>query len=93
MQTIYIRILTTDTAPETEKRVKDAVRNLLTGEEITFSKLGPYWKIEGWGELNCTLRTARNLADIQTRFAGHWDSNTASTGIRLPGVGFLWISK
>ena len=93
MRTVYIRILTTDTTPETEKRIKEAVRNLLTGEEITFSEFGPYWKIEGWGELNCMLYTARNPIDIQTLFADHWESDTASTGIRLPGVEFLWIGE
>lgn len=53
----------------------------------------PYRKCDGWGELNCTLDTARDLSELQNIFADHWESDTASSGIRLPGVGFLWIGE
>ena len=88
---VYLRILTKDDSPEVGERIRKSVEELLSGEALSSSEFAPYWKIEGWGELNLTVDTTRDLRDIQNLLADNWESDTASADIRLPDVGFLWI--
>ena len=90
---VYLRILTTNMAPRTEKALRNALEQKLWGSVLTFSEFVPYWKNEGWGELNVTAETPKSLESIQKRLADHWESGCAQDGIRLPDVGFLWISE
>lgn len=90
---VYLRILTTTTDPKTEAAVREALREILRGTEPEFGPFEPYWKREGWGELNVTLITAQPPEDIRRRLAGKWASDTASGEILLPDVGFLWVRE
>lgn len=90
---VFLRILTTTTAPETEAKIREELTPKLRGTEPEFGPFTPYWKFEGWGEMNVTLTSAQPLEDIQSRLAGCWESDTASTQIHLPDVGFLWVGE
>ena len=91
---VYFRILTTNLAPRTEKAVRQALEQILCGaESLTFSEFVPYWKIDGWGELNVCAETPKSLESIRRRLADHWESEVATRGIRLPDVVFLWVSE
>lgn len=90
---VYLRILTTNMAPRTEKALRSALEQRLWGAELTFSEFVPYWKNEGWGELNVIAETPKSLISLQKRLADRWESGCASEGIRLPDVGFLWVRE
>ena len=90
---VYLRILTTTTDPERVIRVRKMLKKQFEDMNLTFHHFEPYWKTEGWGELNATLSTSKPLNSIQNRLADHWKSDTASDGIRLPDVGFLWVGE
>ncbi len=90
---VYLRVLTTGMAGKTEKRLRDTLKQMFPDAEMTDSGLGAYWKNEGWGELNVTMETAQPLEKIQKRLADHWESDTASEGIRLQDVRFLWVRE
>lgn len=93
VRTVYLRILTTTTDPQRTAQVWAELEKRFRGAELSFSELEPYWKHEGWGELNMTAQTAQSLDSIQKRLADRWESDTANDGIRLPDVGFLWVSE
>ena len=90
---VYLRILTTDLTEKTEKRLRDTLKQMFPDASMTDTGLAPYWKTEGWGELNVTMETAQPLEKIQKRLADRWEADTASDGIRLPNVGFLWVRE
>lgn len=90
---VYLRILTTSTAPRTDKYLRLILQQKLWDASLTFSALLPYWKFDGWGELNVTAETPKSLESIQSRLASHWESNCSSEGIRLPDVGFISVSE
>lgn len=90
---VFLRVLTTTTDPKAVANVEEVLTRKLRGTEPEFGPLAPYWKFEGWGELTVTLTTAQPLEDIQRRLADHWESDTASTQIHLPDVGFLWTGE
>ena len=90
---VYLRILTTTTDPERVTRVREALINQFEDANLAFLPFEPYWKIRGWGKLDVTLSTSKPLNSIQNRLAEHWESDTASDGIRLPDVGFLWVHE
>ena len=92
-RTVHIRVLTTGVAPKTEKRLRDTLRQMFPDARMTDSGLTAYWKYEGWGELNVTMETAQPLEKIKKRLADRWESDTASEGIRLRDVGFLWVRE
>lgn len=92
-RTVHIRVLTTGVAPKTEKRLRDTLRQMFPDARMTDSGLTAYWKYEGWGELNVTMETAQPLEKIKKRLADRWESDTASEGIRLQDVGFLWVRE
>lgn len=90
---VYLRILTTKMSPRIEKALRDALEQKLWGAALIFSEFVPYWKHDGWGELNVTAQTPRSLESICKRLADRWESGCASEGIRLPDVGFLWVHE
>lgn len=90
MNKVFLHILTTTTAPDRVEEVRGALKNHFRGEKLQFLDFKPYWKIEGWGEISVTMETALPLKNIQNTLARHWGSDTASDGIYLPHVGFLW---
>lgn len=90
---LHLRILTTTTAPGTEQKLRTALEQRFQEASLTCSELTPYWKIEGWGELNVTMETALTTGTIRRRLADRWDSDTATEGIRLPNAGFLWLTE
>lgn len=94
---IHLRVLTTTTDPERVRIVREQLRKKLRGTELTLRSFEPYWKTEGWGEMNLTFDSARPLKDIQYRLASKWEGDTASPEIRseifLPDVGFLWVGE
>ena len=90
---VHLRVLTTNMSPRTEKALRQSLEQIFYNASLTFSDLVPYWKIEGWGELNVTVETPRSLESICKRFADRWESGCASEGIRLPDVGFMWIDE
>ena len=92
-RTVHIRVLTTVVAPKTEKRLRDTLRQMFPDARMTDSGLTAYWKYEGWGELNVTMETAQPLEKIKKRLADRWESDTATEGIRLQDVGFLWVRE
>lgn len=92
-RTVFLRILTTTTDTARVTQVREELKKRFRGTELTFSDFGPYWKLEGWGELTVTMATARPLESIQNRLARKWESDTASAEILLPDVGFLWVSE
>lgn len=92
-RTVYLRVLTTSMAPKTEKRLRDTLKQMFPDARMTDSGLAPYWKNEGWGELNVTMETAQPLEKIKKRLARKWESDTASEEILLPQVGFLWVHE
>ena len=92
-RTVFLRILTTTTDPEAVARVRELLKQKLRGAEVFCERFEPYWKIEGWGEINLTIDSTRPLKDIQYRLAAKWESDTASADFFLPDVGFLWVSE
>lgn len=90
---VHLRVLTTRITPGTERTVRKALEQRLWDADLTFSEFVPYWKIEGWGELNVTAETSKSLETIRKRLADRWESNCASDQIRLPYVGFLWVTE
>lgn len=92
---VCLRVLTTTTDPERVQTVRELLLRKLRGAKLLHESFEPYWKIEGWGELNLTVDSTRPLKDIQYRLASKWESNTASPQIHaeifLPDVGFLWV--
>ena len=96
-RTVFLRVLTTTTDPEAVARVRELLKQKLRGAEVFCEHFEPYWKTEGWGEMNLTIASTRPLKDIQYRLASKWESDTASGQIHseifLPDVGFLWVSE
>lgn len=90
---VYIRVLTTTMDEERIRIVRETLARKLRGTELTLHSYEPYWKTEGWGELNLTIESARPLKDIQYRLASKWESDTADAQILLPDVGFLWVHE
>ena len=90
---VFLRVLTTTTAPEAAAQIREKLERMFRGAELNFSDFEPYWKIEGWGELNVTADTAQPLESIQNRLARKWESDTASSEIMVPDVGFLWVGE
>lgn len=90
---VWLRVLTTTMAPGTGEKLRTALEQRFYGAALTCSDLAPYWKREGWGEMNVTMDTALSTRTIRRRLADHWESDTASEGIRLPNVGFLWLTE
>ena len=90
---VYLRILTRDVTPRTEKSLRLALEQIFAGSELTVSEFVPYWKIPGWGELNVCAQTPKSLEYLHKRLADHWEGDCASENIRLPNVGFLWVSE
>ena len=92
-RTVFLRVLTTTTETERVARLRSELEKRFRGAELRFSELEPYWKIEGWGEMNVTVDTARLLNEIQNQLACKWESDTASAEFLLPDVGFLWVGE
>lgn len=90
---VYLRILTRDRNPGTEKSLRLTLEQIFGRTELTFSEFVPYWKIEGWGELNVCAQTPKSLEYLHKRLADHWEGDCASENIRLPNVGFLWVHE
>ena len=91
---VHLRVLTTTLDPERIRVVRSELDRKLRGAQVICEEAcKPYWKSEGWGELNITLDTARPLQDIQNQLARNWDSDTASADFLLPDVGFLWVGE
>ena len=99
MTKYYMRVITTKCDFSVEDQLLHSVRKLLQEidiGDISFQRFIPYWKTEGFGELNCQFSSDNSLEIIQSLFATHWDSNTADSrwsNIRLPHASFLWISN
>ena len=93
LRPVHLRILTGNMEPRTEKHIRQALEQIFCENRPAFSDFAPYWKFEGWGELNVTVETTRSLASIRKRFADRWESGCAREGIRLPNVEFLWIDE
>ena len=90
---VYLRILTRDLAPGTEKSLRIALEQIFAGSELTVSEFAPYWKNEGWGELNVCAQTPKSLEYLHKRLADHWEGDCASENIRLSNVEFLWVHE
>ena len=90
---VYLRILTRDLTPGTEKSLRIALEQIFAGSELTVSEFAPYWKNEGWGELNVCAQTPKSLEYLHKRLADHWEGDCASENIRLPNVEFLWVHE
>ena len=90
---VYLRILTRDRNPGTEKSLRLTLEQIFGRTELTFSEFVPYWKIEGWGELNVCAQTPKTLEYLHKRLADHWEGDCASENIRLPNVEFLWVHE
>ena len=90
---VYLRILTRDLTPGTEKSLRIALEQIFAGAELTVSEFVPYWKNEGWGELNVCAQTPKSLEYLHKRLADHWEGDCASENIRLPNVEFLWVHE
>ena len=92
-RTVYLRILTRDLTHGTEKSLRIALEQIFAGSELTVSEFAPYWKNEGWGELNVCAQTPKSLEYLHKRLADHWEGDCASENIRMPNVGFLWVHE
>ena len=90
---VYLRILTRDLTPRTEKSLRIALEQIFAGSELTISEFVPYWKTPGWGELNVCAQTPKSLEYLHKRLADHWEGDCASENIRLPNVEFLWVHE
>lgn len=90
---VYLRILTRDLTPRTEKSLRLALEQIFAGAELTISEFVPYWKTPGWGELNVCAQTPKSLEYLHKRLADHWEGDCASENIRLPNVEFLWVHE
>ena len=90
---VYLRILTRDLTPGTERSLRIALEQIFAGSELTVSEFAPYWKNEGWGELNVCAQTPKSLEYLHKRLADRWEAECASENIRLPNVGFLWVHE
>ena len=90
---VYLRILTRDLTPGTEKSLRIALEQIFAGSELTVSEFAPYWKNSGWGELNVCAHTPKSLEYLHKRLADHWEGDCASENIRLPNVEFLWVHE
>jgi hypothetical protein len=90
---VYLRILTRDLTPGTEKSLRIALEQIFAGSELTVSEFAPYWKTPGWGELNVCAQTPKSLEYLHKRLADHWEGDCASENIRLPNVEFLWVHE
>ena len=90
---VFLRILTRDLTPRTEKSLRIALEQIFAGAELTISEFVPYWKTAGWGELNVCAHTPKSLEYLHKRLADHWEGDCASENIRLPNVEFLWVHE
>ena len=90
---VYLRILTRDLTPGTEKSLRIALEQIFAGSELTVSEFVPYWKTPGWGELNVCAQTPKSLEYLHKRLADHWEGDCASENIRLPNAAFLWLHE
>ena len=90
---LRLRILTATTAPGTEEKLRTALEQRLQDAVLTCSALEPYWKNEGWGEMNVTMETSLTTGTIRRRLASRWEADTAAEGIRLPNAAFLWLTE
>ena len=90
---VYLRILTRDLTPGTEKSLRIALEQIFAGSELTVSEFAPYWKNSSWGELNVCAHTPKSLEYLHKRLADHWEGDCASENIRLPNVEFLWVHE
>ena len=90
---VYLRVLTRDMTARTEKNLRLALEQIFAGSELTVSEFTPYWKNEGWGELNVCAQTPKSLEYLHKRLADRWEGDCASENIRLPNVGFLWVHE
>lgn len=90
---VYLRILTHDLSPRTEKSLRIALEQIFAGSELTISEFVPYWKNEGWGELNVCAQTPKSLEYLRKRLADRWEGDCASENIRLPNAAFLWLHE
>lgn len=93
IRSVYLRILTRDLTPRTEKSLRIALEQIFAGSELTLSDFAPYWKNPGWGELNACAQTPKSLEYLHKRLADHWEGDCASENIRLPNVEFLWVHE
>ena len=90
---VFLRILTRDLTPRTEKSLRIALEQIFAGAGLTISEFVPYWKTAGWGELNVCAHTPKSLEYLHKRLADHWEGDCASENIRLPNVEFLWVHE
>ena len=90
---VCLRVLTRDMTARTERALRLALEQIFAGSELTFSEFTPYWKKEGWGEMNVCVQTPKSLSYLRKRLAGRWEGDCASENIRLPNVGSLWIHE
>ena len=93
IRSVYLRILTRDLTPRTEKSLRLALEQIFAGSELTISEFVPYGKTPGWGELNVCAQTPKSLEYLHKRLADHWEGDCASENIRLPNVEFLWVHE
>ena len=96
-RTVWLRVLITTTEEDRIRVVREELDRKLRGAQVLRESCQPYWKAEGWSELNLTIDSARPLKEIQYRLAGKWEGDTASPQIHaeifLPDVGFLWVHE
>ena len=99
MSRIYCRIISEDYAKRTESQIVCFFLEklkLVDAEDIAFTPLTPYYKIEGTGEMSISFLCRKPLASIQSLFAEVWNSGTADHrqgSIYCPQAVFLWISQ
>lgn len=93
VRSVFLHIYTTTTDPGRVAQVRAELEKKLRGAVVNFHPYKAYRKIEGWGKFAVNTDTARPLNDIQNQLARKWESDTASSEILLPDVGFLWVSE
>ncbi len=98
MKKYFCRIIAADSAQCTERRIIDFFLEKLESieaEDISFTTLIPYYKIEGTGEMTCSFLCASPPDSVRILFADTWRSDCADqkwSRIHCPQTTFLWIS-
>ena len=96
MTKISCRIITS----EFSTVVKDEVVSFfekLDVSDLSFSDFEPYYKMDGYGEMNCTFFVGKkSLSLVQSQIADDWQSGTADirrSRIYCPYVSFIWMTE
>jgi len=100
MDDIYLRIISFFYDVDCHERIKESFASkieILPIENLQFHCFEPYWKIEGYGELNITFsgHYLDLINRIKTILSSQWENEVTDSGwakLFSEDVAFMWLS-